>query len=157
MSHFDIRYHILSFSLCRISHFNIRNHILAFELGPNISSWYSKSYFDIRIQAEYRILTFEILFWHSNFGQISNLTFKILFWHSNSGRITYFYIRDPVLTFEFRNIAFWHSKCYPDVRTGWAKCHSFTYKIQFWHSKYNFDIQNTILTFKLGPNIEFWH
>ena len=164
-----------------------------FEFGPNIEFWHSKSYFDIRIRAEYRILTFKILFWHSNSGRISNfdiqnpiltfelgpnnefwhsksyfdirtgteyriLTFKILFWHSNLGRISNFDIQNPILTFEFGpNIEFWHSKSYFDFRT-WAEYRILTFKILFWHSNWdrisNFDIQNPILTFELGPNIE---
>ena len=48
------------------------------------------SFFDIRIRAEYRIFTFEILFRHSNSGQISH-----------------FDIQSPILTFEFGpNFAF---------------------------------------------------
>ena len=95
----------------------------------NIALWHTKSYFDIRTLAKYWILTFEILFCHSN-----------------SDRITYFYIRDPVLTFEFRrNIAFWHSKCYFDIRS-WPN-------ITFWHLKSNFDIRTRAeyrsLTFKI--------
>ena len=41
------------------------------------------SNFDIRIRSEYRILTFEILFLHSN-----------------DGRISHFDNRNPILTFE---------------------------------------------------------
>ena len=232
-SYFDIRtwtqYRILTFEILfwhsnsgRISNFDIQNPILTFELGPNIEFWHSKSYFDIRIRAEYRILTFEILFWHSNSGQISNfdiqkpiltfefganiefwhsksyfdirirakyriLTFKILFWdanldqisiffrfslfvfrfslfvfrHSNSGRISHFDIWNPILKFKFRpNIKFWHSKSYFDIRT-WTEYRVLTFKILFWHSNSgrisNFDIQNLILAFEFGPNIEFWH
>ena len=108
---------------------DIRIHILTYEFRLNIAFWHSKTYFDIRTLAKYRILTFEILFWHSN-----------------SGLITYFDIRDPVSTFEFRrNIAFWHSKCYFDIRTG--------PNITFWHSKYNFYIRTRaeyrILTFEI--------
>ena len=42
------------------------------------------SFFDIQIRAEYRILTFKILFLHSNLDRISN-----------------FDIRNSILTFEF--------------------------------------------------------
>ena len=49
----------------RILYFDIRNPILT-----------------IRTEAEYRILTFKILFWLSNWAEYLNLTFKILFWHS---------------------------------------------------------------------------
>ena len=59
---FDIRnrveYRILIFKIllwhsnwCRVSYFDIQNPILTFELGPNIVSWHSKSYFDIRNRA----------------------------------------------------------------------------------------------------------
>ena len=154
-SYFDIRtwteYRILTFKILfwhsisgRISNIDIQNPILTFELGPNIEFWHSKSYFDIRFRAEYRILTF-----------------KILFWHSNSGRISHFDIQNPILTFELGpNIEFWHSKSYFDIRT-WTEYRILTFKILFWHSNSgrisNFDIQNPILTFEFGPNIEFWH
>ena len=74
-----------------ISKFNIQNPI-----------------FDIRTEAEYRILTFEI--------PIFTLEFRpnIVFWH---WRISYFDIRSPILTFELRpTIVFWHSKSYFDSR-----------------------------------------
>ena len=85
--------------------------------------WHSKSYFDILIEGEYRILTFKILFWnsnwaliifwHSNWGWISNfyiqteaqnhiLTLKILYWHSNWAWILHFDIQNPILKFELR-------------------------------------------------------
>ena len=177
----------------RISYFGIQNPILTFELGPNIVFWHSKSffdvrtvpiivflhsksYFDIRNAAIYRILTFKILFWHSNWGCLSYfdirteakyciLTFKILFWHSKWGRISYFDIQNPNLTFVI-NLLFWPSKL------GRISYHSKSYwnrveyriltlKILFCHSKscwiLYFDIQNPILTFKLRPNIAFWH
>ena len=171
-SYFDIRiraeYRILTFKMLFwhsnsgwISNFDIQNPILTFKFGPNIEFWHSKSYFDIRIRAEYRILTYKILFWHSNLGRISN-----------------FDIQNPILTFELGpNIEFWHSKSYFDIRIR-AKYQILTFKILFWHSNSghistfdiqnpiwhsnldrisNFDIQNTILTFEFGPNIEFWH
>ena len=206
-SYFDIRtwteYRIFTLEILfwhsnsdRISKFDIQNPILTFELGPNIEIWHSKSYFDIRTWTENRILTFKILFWHSNSDRISNfhiqnpfltfelrpniefwhsksyfdirtgteyriLTYEILFWHSNSGQISNFDIQNPILTFEFGpNIEFWHLKSYFDIRT-WAEYRILTFKILFWHSnldrKSNFDIQNPILTFEFGPNIEFWH
>ena len=84
-------------------------------------------YFDIRTGAEYRILTF-----------------KILFWQSNRGRISYFYIQNPILTFGGGpNSVFWHSKSYFDIRN--RAEYSF------------FVVQNPILTFELRPNIVFWH
>ena len=102
-------------------------------MGPNIVFWHSKSNFDIQIWAEYRILTFKILFWHSNWGHIS-----------------YFDIENPTFTFKiWLNIVFWRSKSY------------LTFKLRpnivFWHSQsYSkwdqisyFDIQNPILTFKI--------
>ena len=154
-SYFDIRtwteYRIFTLEILfwhsnsdRISKFDIQNPILTFELGPNIEFWHSKSYFDIRTWTENRILTF-----------------KILFWHSNSDRISNFHIQNPFLTFELGpNIEFWHSKSYFDIRIR-AKYQILTFKILFWHSNSGhistFDIQNPILTFELGPNIEFWH
>ena len=77
-----------------------------------------------------------------------------LFWHSKSGRISYFDIRNPILTFELGpNIVFWPSN--------WGRISYFymqnpilTFKmgpnIVFWH-------KNQILTFKMGPNTVFWH
>ena len=58
-----------------ISYFDIQNPILTFKLRPNIVFWHTKSYFDIRTGAEYRILTFKILFWHSKSGRISYFNF----------------------------------------------------------------------------------
>ena len=115
ISHFDIRteaeYRILPFEIffwhsnwVRISNFIIQNPILTFELKPNIVFWHSKSFydirtgrvshFDIRTEAEYRILTFKVLFWYSNWGRISNL------WHSNGGGISNFYNGNPIFTLE---------------------------------------------------------
>ena len=101
----------------QISYFDIQNPIFTLEIVTNIVLWHSKSYFDNRTWDEFHIVTFIILFWHSNWGQISYfdiqypiLTFiiepnvgfwywKILFWHSISDRISYFDIQ----------ILFWHS------------------------------------------------
>ena len=172
-------YRILTFEILfwhsnsgQISNFDIQNLILTFELGPNIEFWNSNSYFDNRIRAEYRILTFKILFWHSNLDRISNFDFQnpiltfefgqnIDFWHSNSDRISNFDIRNPIFTFEFRpNIEFWHSKNYFEIRIR-AEYRILKFKILFWHSNLdrisNFDIKNPILTFEFGPNFEFWH
>ena len=146
----------------RISNFDIQNPILTFKFGPNFEFCHSKSYFDIRIRTEYRILTFKILFWHSNLDRISN-----------------FDIQNLILTFELGpNIEFWHSKSYFDIRT-WTEYRIFCFSFfvfrhsnsdrislfdilnPIWHSNSGkiseFDIQNLILTFELGPNIEFWH
>ena len=151
----------------------------SFQIGPNIVSWHSKSYFDIRTWDEYHIVTFKILFWHSNWGPISYfdiqspiLTFKIepnvvflhlkiLFWHSISDRISYFDIQNPILTLELRrNIILWHLKSYFDIQTRADIC-ILTFKIVSWHSNRGrisyFDIQNPILTFEIGWNIVFWH
>ena len=116
---------------------------MTFELRPNIVFWHSKSYFDIQTEAEYRILTFETLFRHLNWG-----------------RMSYFYIRNPNLTFEPRpNIIFWHSKAYFDIQTE-AEIPILTFKILFWRSNWSrikyFDIRNDIMTFELKPNVEFW-
>ena len=155
-SYFDFRtwteYRILTFEILfwhsnsgQISNFDIQNLILTFELGPNIEISNSNSYFDNRIRAEYRILTFKILFWHSNLAEYRILTFKILFWHSNSGHISNFDIQNPILTFEFGpNIEFWHSKSYFDIRIR-AEYRILTFKILFWPS--NLD----------RTNIEFGH
>ena len=119
---------------------------LDIRIGPNISSWYSKSYmyFDLRIQAEYRILTFETQFWHSNFGKIPN-----------------FDIRNPILTFEFgSNNVFHHSRSCFDIQIQ-EKISRFDIRNAIFIFELgqisHFDIQNTILSFELGPNIEFWH
>ena len=145
----------------RISYFEIQNPILTLEIGPNIVLWHSKSYFDIRTWDEYHIVTFKILFWHSNWGPISyfdiqypiltfkiepNIVFwhwKILFRHSISDRISYFDIQNPTLTLKLRqNIVFYHLKSYSDIQLGPT--------FVFWHS-------NSILTLEIGPNIVFWH
>ena len=161
ISYFDIQNPILTFELGPNIVFDIQNPILTFEFGRNIAFSHSKSYSDIRTGTEYRILTF-----------------KILFWHSNWGRISYFDIHNPILIFKLGpNIVFWHSKTYFDIPKR-AEYRILTFKILFWHSKTGrisyfdiqilfwhsnwgrisyFDIQNPILTFKLGPNIVFWY
>ena len=143
-SYFEIQtgveYRILPFEIlfCHsnsgsLSHFDIRNPILKFKLGPNIAFCHSKSCFAIRIRAAYRILTFEILFWNSNWD-----------------RISHFNIRNPILTFEFGpHIAFWHSKSYFDIRIR-AAYRIFTFEILFWHSNV---AEYRILIFE----ILFWH
>ena len=159
-SYFDIltgaEYRILTFKILfwhlnwgQISNFDIQDPILTFELRPNIkigrniAFWHSKSYFDIWLTgAEYRILTFKILFWHTNWVGISC-----------------FDIQNPILTIKLRlNIVFRHSKFYFDIRaeTEYRNWHSKCYfGIQNLANTY-FDIQNPISTFQLGPNIEFW-
>ena len=82
------------------------------------------------------------------------LTYKI-------GQSTYPIFSYHILTFDMRpNIVFLHSKSYFDIWIGTKYCIS-TFKILFWNSKSGqisyFNIQNTILTFKLRPNIVFWH
>ena len=73
ISHFDIRTEaenriffiqnaILTFKSGRISNFDIQNPISTCEIGRNIIFCHSKTYFDIRTGAEYRILTFKIIF-----------------------------------------------------------------------------------------------
>ena len=103
--------------------------------------------------AEYRILTFKILFWHWNRGRISHfdiqnpiLTFEqgpnSVFWHSksyfdirNRAENRFFVIQNPILTFELRpNIVFWHSKSYFDIQTGAEYC-ILAFNILFWHLK----------------------
>ena len=145
-----------------ISYFYIQKPILTFALSRNILFCHLKSYFDIRTQPENPILTFKILFWHSQWVGIS-----------------YFDIQNPVLTFAMsQNILFWHSKSYFDFPT--------ESEIVFWHSKSYFDIrfdwlgksyfdirrksENPILTFKMQFDIRteseipiltfkilFWH
>ena len=84
--------------------FDIQNPILTFELWQNTvvaAFWHSKSHFDIRISAEYRILTFEILFCFSNWDQMSKFEFQ-----------------NPILTFELGpNMIFLHSKSYVNIGT----------------------------------------
>ena len=75
-------------------YFDIQNPILTFELSRKNVFWHSKSYFDIRTEAENPILIFKILFWHSN-------------WVGK----TYFDIQNPLLTFALsRKILFWYIK-----------------------------------------------
>ena len=113
-------------------------------MKPNIVFWHSKSCFDIQTEAEYRILTFLILFWHSNWG-----------------RISLFGNRNPILTLKLRpNIILWHSTSYFDIRIE-DVYRILTFKMLFWHSNWGgisyFNLQNSILTFKLKHNIEFRH
>ena len=105
--------------------FDIQNPILTFELSRKMLYRHSISSFDIRTESENRILTFEILFWHSiwvgkcyflnskSYFDIRSesenriLTLKIRFWHSNWVGKCYFDIQDPNLTFELsRKILF---------------------------------------------------
>ena len=69
-------------------------------------------------ESENRILTFEMLFWHSNWvGKCYSIS-KILFWHSTYVGKCYFDIQNPILTFQLsRKIIFWHSKSYSDIQT----------------------------------------
>ena len=73
----------------RISYFDNWNLILTFELRPNIVFWHSKPYFYIRIESEYRILTFEVLFDIRTEAENRILTFEILFKHSNLCQLRY--------------------------------------------------------------------
>ena len=117
-----------------ILHFEVWNPIFHLtEFGPNMAFCHFKSYFDIRIGAEYLILTFEILFWHSN-----------------SKRILYFDIHDSVFTLQFRkNITLWHSNSYYVIYLG--------SNISFWHSKSYFDIRIEPEYHNLTFEILFWH
>ena len=60
--YFDIRNFTLTFELSRISNFDFRNPILTFEVRTNMVFWRLKHYFDIRTEAEYRVLTIRIPF-----------------------------------------------------------------------------------------------
>ena len=146
-SYFDIqteaKYRILAFKIVFWQSKLGRNPILIFKMGPiivfltfetrpKIEFWHSKSYFDIRNGALYRILT----------------------WHWKWGRISYFDIQNSILTFELRpNIVFWHSKSYCDIRTG-AEYRILTFKMLFWRSNWGrlsyFDIQNPIYAPNFG-------
>ena len=120
-------------------------------MRPNFVFRHSKSYFDIQIEPKYCILTFTILFWHSNWGRI---------WHFN--------IHTPILTFKLRpkyriltfklgpNIAFWHAKSYFDNRNE-AECRILTFKFLFWRSKSYFDIRNEVKYIIRTFKILFWH
>ena len=129
---------ILTFKLSRKmlfwyskSYFDIRteseNQILTFkilfftfDLRLKMQFWYSKSYFDIRTESENRT---------------SILTFEILFWHSNCIGKCYFVFQNPIWTFDpSRKILFWHSKSYFDIRTQ-SENPILTFKILFWLSK----------------------
>ena len=185
--HIDITVLFWHSNLGRISYFDIHNPILRFNTKPCIVFWHSKSHFDIRNKAECRICTLISYYHIQNEAEYRILTFKILFWHSNWGLISYFDVQylilsfdtksnivcrhsNDILTFELRpNMVFWHSQSYFDIR------HEAEYRnIVFWHSKSHFDIRNKaecrictlisyhkiqkeakyrILTFK----ILFWH
>ena len=104
--------------------------------------------------------------------------FKILFWHLNRVVKSYFDIQNPILTFELsgkilflyskselifalsRNMLFWHSKTYFDIRTESEKA-ILAFKILFWHSnwvaKCYFCIPNPIFTFEQSRKIVFWY
>ena len=112
-------------------------------MRPNIISRQSKSYFDIITEAKYCILTFNVLFWRSNWGPIS-----------------FFDIQNPILTFILSpNIFFWHSQSYFDIQTETEYC-NLTFNILFWHSEWgrisNFDTDNPILTCDTKSNIVYW-
>ena len=145
---------------CKISDFDIENHIFTFGLPPNIvfwhsqfyfdiqlrsivAFWHSQSYCDIQIKAEYRILTFTILFLHSNLCRISHFDIQYLIFTFGMGWISNFDIHDPFLDIPHE-----------------AEYRILTFKITFWHSKQGrisyFDIQNAILTIKMRPNIVIW-
>ena len=117
--------------------------ILTFKILYWHSNWCRtfEIYFDIQAEAEYRILTFEILFFELRTEtDYRILTFEILSWHSNWGRIPNFDIQNLILTF----------KQGPYYRI-------LTFEVLFWHSNLvritYFDIRNLILTFE----ILFWH
>ena len=90
------------------------------------------------------------------------LTFEILFWHSNWVGKCYFDIQNRILLFELREtIVFLHSKSYFDIRVE-SENRNLTFeiiiltlelsrKMLFWYSKSYFDIrsesENRILTF----------
>ena len=132
--YFDIRKPILTFELYRKIVFWHSKSYFAIRTESKMLFWYSKSYFDIRTEAGNAILTFQILFWHSNWVRKSN-----------------FDIKNPILTFELRRkmqfwySKFWYWKSYLDIRTE-SGIKIFTFKILFWHSncvwKCNFDIRN---------------
>ena len=82
------------------------------------------------------------------------MIFEILFWHSNLGQISNFDVRNPILTFEFGPIiAFRRLISYFVI---WVRPN-----IEFCHSKSHFDIRTgteyLILTFLFGRNDAFWH
>ena len=106
------------FSLFVFHFFDVQNPILKFKIGRNIAFWHSKSYFDIWTGAEYRILTFKILFWHSESGWISYFDIQNPIFTCEIGpNISYFDIQNPTLSFELLpNIVFWHSKSYFGIR-----------------------------------------
>ena len=134
---------------------------MTFEESRKILFLYSKSYCNIRAVSENRILTFKILFSHSNrvgkcYFNIQNpiVTFEL------SQKIV-FCIQNPILTFELnRKILYWNWKSYFQIRTE-SENAILTFKILFWHSnrvgKCYFDIQNPILTFELSRKIVFGH
>ena len=147
-------------------------------MGTNIEFWHLQSYFDIWHEAEYRLLTFKIPWWHSKQGWILHLDINFLFWLSNWRRISHFDIQNPILTLEMRPIiVFWNSKSYFDIRTQdedriltfkilfwqskWGWISFLRFKILFWHSIYgqksHFDIKNPIMKSKCKPNIVALH
>ena len=132
---------------------------MTFEILFWYSNWFGKSYFD----TQNPILTFElsrkIVIWHSKsyFDNRTESENATVFWHSNWVGKSYF--ENSSLSFELRwKMLFWYS--YFDIRTE-SENRILTFKILFWLSKWvgisYFDIQNPILTFELSRKIVFWH
>ena len=137
----------------QISNFDIWNLILTFKFGLNIAFWHLKSYFDIRTETKYRILTSKPYFDIWTKAEISNFDIQnpilrfifglnMAFWHSKSyfgielrQNIVFLHSK-PILTVEMRpNIEFWHSKSYFDIQI-WPEYRILTLKSLFWHSKW---------------------
>ena len=86
---------------------SFQNPIFTFKLRLNIVFKHSKSFFDIQTWAEYRNLTFKILFPHSKSGGISYFDILNPILTLELGRMLYFDIQNPILTFEmWANIVF---------------------------------------------------
>ena len=125
----------------------MQNPILTFKMGPNIVFCHKNQILTFQNRAEYRILTFKILFWHSKSGLISYFDIQNPDFTCEIGpNISYFDIQNPTLSFELLpNIVFWHSKSYFGIQN-WAE-------VAFRHSKSYFQIRKwaeyRILTFKI--------
>ena len=92
---------------------------------------------EIWTESENSIMTFKILFCHSNLFRKFYFYIQIPILHSNWIEYSYFDIQSPILKFKLnRRIVFWHSN---------------------WVGKCYFDIQNPVLTFELSRKMLFWY
>ena len=132
----------------------------------NWSKYHFSNIFYIRIETKYHFFAFKIMFWHSKLDQISSF---VHFWYIRIG--TKYRFLHLKFYFDIQNWSNYHFLNIFYIQMG-TKYRLFTFKIIFWHSKWTkyclsyfcypnwdqitlFNIYNTILMFKVGPNITF--